>query len=97
VRCFAFHGNAPLDIGARDGKIAEPAFDKGYDFVAAGIGLDEIGLGVVEIKQAVLEGGELEEEVFFGDRLGGTAAIGTRVAGLGVVDVEVVKMQYWPL
>ena len=34
---------------------------------------------------------ELEEIILFGDGFGGAAAIGTRIAGLGVVDVELVE------
>src|ERR1019366_9176162 len=43
-----------------------------------------------ELEQLVLKGRKFEKKVLFGDGLSGPAAIGTGIAGLGVVDVEVV-------
>ena len=91
VRRFAFHRNAPLDICAGDRKIGQALAHEGQHFVAARFGLDEIGLRFVKLQQSVGKRGELEEEVLFGDGLGGPAAIRARVAGLGFVDVEVVE------
>ncbi len=44
-------------------------------------GLHEAGVGLVELEQLALEGGELEEVVFFADGLGDAAAIGAGSAG----------------
>ncbi len=49
------------------------------------------GCVFVEFEQLVREGRELEEVILFGDGFGGAAAIGAGVAGLGVVDIEVVE------
>ena len=91
VRRFAGDGNAPLDIGAGDGKIVEALAQEGDDFVAARFGLEKFGVRFVKFQQAAGEGRKLEEEVLFGDGLGGPAAIGAGIAGLGVIDVEIVE------
>ena len=49
------------------------------------------GLLFVELQQLVGERRELEEVILFGHGLGGAAAIGARIAGLGVVHVELVE------
>ena len=86
---MTFHGraNAPLHIGARDGKIVQALLDERDHFVAAVIGLDELRIFFVQLEQRFLERGKLEEVVFFGHGFGGVAARGARIAGLDVVDV----------
>src|SRR5476649_2177185 len=82
--------DAPVQRSTADGKVVEAGANEREDFVAARVGLDEIGLRFVEFDQFTGEGGELEEVVFLGDGFGGPGAIKTRIAGLGVVDVELV-------
>src|SRR3954447_25788 len=59
--------DAPVEGGARDRQILEPAFDKTYYFGPAGIGTDEVRLCLVKGKQPILIGGESEEIAFFLD------------------------------
>ncbi len=84
VRLFAGYGNAPTNRSARDAQIAEAPFNKAENFVAAGFGLDEIGMLGVPIEERLLECGELEIEIGFRDGFRGTSAIGTVLAGLNV-------------
>ena len=49
------------------------------------------GCSSYSCEQLVLKRRELEEVVLFGDGLGRAAAIGARIAGLGVVDVQFVE------
>ena len=70
------NGDAPGEAGATNGKIFEAAADEGDDFVAARLGLDEIGVGLVVLQKRALEGGELEKVVLFRDGLGDAAAVG---------------------
>ena len=93
VRCLRpARGMPHLMVVRRDGEIVQalPCTKRDH-FVAARLGLDEIGLRLVELEQPVLEGRELEEVVLLGDGLGGAAAVGAGIAGLGVVDVEFVE------
>ena len=91
VVAFDRHRDAPLDGRAADRKIVQPLLDERDHFVAARLGLDEIRLLFVELQQLVLKRRELEEVVLFGDGLGRTAAVGARIAGLGIVDVQLVE------
>ena len=54
-------GNAPVKTRARDGKIIQAALDKRAYLVHAKIGLNKIGMLIVELEQLVLERGKLEE------------------------------------
>ena len=76
---------------AADGKIVQPLLDEGDDFVALRLRLDEIGLLVVELEQALGERRELEKVILLGDRFRGPAAIRARIAGLGLVHVQLVE------
>src|SRR5438874_13232642 len=67
VRLFSGHRNAPANCGASDAEIFESAFDEANDFVAARFRLDEGRIFFVEIQKWLLEGGKLEEIIFFGD------------------------------
>ncbi len=49
---FVGNGNAPFDGRPGDGEILQALLDEGDDFVAAGLGLDEIGLLLVERRGA---------------------------------------------
>src|SRR5216683_1562802 len=89
VGLLAGNGNAPANRSSRDAQVAEAAFDKTENFVATGFGLDEIGMLGVPIEKRLLECGELEVEIGFGNGFRGTAAIGAVLAGL-YVDVGVV-------
>src|SRR6266478_6217078 len=89
VRLFTGYGNAPANRGSRDAEIAEAAFDKAQNFIAAGFRLDEIGMLGVPIEKRLLKGRELEIEIGFGDGFRRTATIGAVLAGLHV-DVGIV-------
>src|SRR5581483_3712859 len=91
VRRVAFDGYAPLDRGPADRKVAQALLYERDHFVAARLGKDEIGLVFVELQQPVLEFGELEIEILFGDRLRGPSAIRARIAGFRFADVEFVE------
>ena len=54
------------------------------DFVLAGVGGDGDAVGLDEVEEGVLEGGEFEEEVFFGDLFEEAAAVGAGGAYGGV-------------
>src|SRR6516165_10294368 len=90
VRRLTGHGDSPFEIGPGNGEIGEAALYKRHHFVPACIGLDEQGFALVEFEKPVLEFGKLEEEVLFGYRLCRPSAIRTRIAGLGIIHVEVV-------
>ncbi len=60
-------GDSPGEVSSGDGDVAEFGSDDVDDFVAAGFGLDEVWLGIVEGEEFLLEGGEFEEVVFFFD------------------------------
>src|SRR5712692_5687734 len=89
VRLFTGNRNAPANRSARDAQIAEAAFDEAENFVAAGLGPDEVGMLGVPVEKRLLECGELEIEIGFGDGFRRTATIGAVFAGL-YVDVGVV-------
>ncbi len=86
---FAGNGNAPTNRSARDAQVAEAALDEAENFVAARFGLNEIRMFGVPIEERLLECGELEVEIGFGDGFRGTATVGAVLAGL-YVDVGVV-------
>src|SRR3546814_15607828 len=58
------HRHAPVEAGARDRQILEPALDEAQHLVAAAFGADEIGIVAIEREQPVLIGGEAEEPAF---------------------------------
>ena len=60
--------NAPVEGGTRDGQILQAALDERDDFVATRLGADEIGMGLVELEEAVLEFRKLEEPVLLARR-----------------------------
>jgi hypothetical protein len=55
--------DAPLQAGAADAEVAQPAADEAEGLVAAELGLDGAGVGGVPVEQAVLEAAEAEEVV----------------------------------
>ena len=77
-------GDSPLEGAAGDGEIFQAAFDEGEDLVAADVGLDGEGAGFDEVDEGLLEGGEAEEEVFFGNFFEEAAAVGAGGADGGV-------------
>jgi hypothetical protein len=91
VRRLGRDGNAPLDGGPADGDVLESLLYEGDNFVAARVGLDEVGIIFIELQQAIAEGRELEVEILFRYRFGRTAAIRTRIAGLGFADVQLIE------
>src|SRR5262249_41476326 len=90
VIAFDRQRDAPFDRGAADGEILQALLDEADYFIAARSGLDPLGIVLVELQQAVREGGELEEVILFGDRFGRAATIRAGIAGLGVIHVELV-------
>ena len=54
------------------------------------------GVGLVELQQLALERRELEEVVFFADRLGDASAIGAGRSG-GTSTHASSETQYWPV
>ncbi|VWM24417.1 Uncharacterised protein [Collinsella intestinalis] len=75
--------NAPVEGRAGDGQVVQTALDKGANLVHAEIGLDEIGMLVIEREQLVLERGELEEPALLLDALERAIAVGAEVLALG--------------
>ena len=57
------HGHAPVERGTADGEVFQAALHERDDLVAAGFRTDEVGVLVVELKQRLLELGQLEEPV----------------------------------
>ena len=55
------HRHAPLETGARDREVVEPALDEADNLVAPRLGQDEIRVRVVEREQPLLPGREAEE------------------------------------
>ena len=90
VFLVAGHRNTPFDRRAADGKILQPSLHEGQHLIAARLGKNEVRLRFVKVQQAVLKRRETEIVVLFGHGLGGPSAIGARIAGLGVGDVELV-------
>src|ERR1700737_4300891 len=89
VRLLARNRNAPANRSPRNAEVTESAFDEADDFVAPGFRLNKCWILLIKIEKGLLERGELEEVVRFGDRFRGPAAIGTILAGL-YVDVGIV-------
>src|SRR5690606_21853305 len=56
--------NAPVEAGARDAEILEPALDEAQHLVAAAFRADEIGVVAIEREKPVLVGREAEEPAF---------------------------------
>ena len=77
--------------GAADRQIRQALLDEREHFVALGFGEDEVGLFLVEIQQLLLERGQFEVVVLFGDGFGGASAFGARVARFRVVHVELIE------
>src|SRR5215469_7798231 len=67
MRRVARNRDTPLDRNAAYREILEPAGDERDDFVAASLGLNEVGPRSVELEQGVLHLGKLEEIAFLGD------------------------------
>ncbi|MBG9885357.1 hypothetical protein ABE10_01900, partial [Bacillus toyonensis] len=63
--------NAPVEGRARDREVFQPLRDERDHLVACGVGAHEVGLGLVELQQAVLELAELEEVVLLLQELQG--------------------------
>src|SRR6185312_3988807 len=87
----AFERDAPFERGARNREILQAAANEADDLIAAGFGPDEVRILLVMLQQTITERRQLEEVVFLGDGFGGASAIGTVVAGFGVVDVKLVE------
>src|SRR5579883_129107 len=68
---------APFKRAATDGEIAQAATHKRNHLVATRFRADKIRVFGVELQQLVFKGRELEEVVFFADRLSGTTAFRT--------------------
>src|ERR1700730_11656457 len=95
VGFFAGNRDAPADRRPGDAKVLQPAFDEAQNFIAAGIGLDEVRVLFVEIEKGFLECRQLEEIVRFGDGFRRPAAIGAIFTGLHV-NVRVVENTILP-
>ncbi len=50
----ARHRNAPVEAGARDAEVLEAALDEAEDFIAAAVGLDELGVCGIMVEQPLL-------------------------------------------
>ena len=57
----ARHLHPPVEAGARDGEIGEPALDEAQHLVAARLRADEVGIVGIMGEQPLLIGGEAEE------------------------------------
>ncbi len=79
------YGNAPVEARARDREVLEAALNKAADLVHAEVGLDKVRVLVVELEEAILERGELEEVGLLLHALERAAAVGAEVLALGVV------------
>src|SRR4051795_7972938 len=55
------HRDAPVETGAGNAEILQPAFDKAQNFVTAGIGLNEVRVLGIVIEQRLLIFGKAEE------------------------------------
>src|SRR3954447_18099343 len=64
MTCRIRHRNAPVEAGARDAEILQPAFDEANDLVAAAFGADEVGIVTVKLEQRLLILGQAEEPGF---------------------------------
>ena len=73
--------DAPVEGGAGDGEVLQAAFHEAHDLVAANLGLDEVGVGGVEVEQRLLELGELEEPALLLDALERALAVGAQGHG----------------
>ena len=67
-------GDAPVEGGAADREIGEPALHEGDDFVAISFGRDEVRMGFVVRQQLVGVSGEPEEVALLLDPFDGRAA-----------------------
>jgi hypothetical protein len=79
------HGDAPVKARARDREVLQAALHEAADLVHAEVGLDEVRMLVIELEQAVLERGELEEVGLLLHALERATAVGAEVLALGVV------------
>ncbi len=91
VRGIAGDGDAPGKSGAGDGEIAQAAFDERDDFVAARLGIDEVGIFFVELEKRLGHVGELEEIILLLNGFGDASADRAGCAGSVVVGVEFVE------
>src|SRR6516225_4403425 len=80
VRFLPGNGNAPPDGRAGDAEILQPALHETDNFVAPCLRLDEIRILSVKIKKRLLERGQFEKVIFFGESLGRAATVRTVVA-----------------
>jgi hypothetical protein len=87
---MSLRGDAPLNIGAGDGKVVEPLLHERDDLVAPVIRFYELGIVLIQIQQAALERRQLEKIVLFGDCFCGAPAFRTQISGLGIVDVQLI-------
>ncbi len=90
MRLFSRDGNSPTNRGAGDAEVLQPAFHETDDLVAPRFRLDESRILAVKIEQRLFECGEFKEVVFFGESFERAPAIGTVVAGLGIIHKSVV-------
>ncbi len=60
------HRHAPVEAGAADREVDQPALDEAQDLVAARFRADEVRVGGVEIEQGLLVFGEAEEPGLLG-------------------------------
>ena len=79
------HRDAPVEARARNGEVLQTPLHEAANLVHAEVGLDKIRVLVIELEQAVLERGELEEVGLLLHALERTAAVGAEVLALGVV------------
>ena len=63
VRVIPGHLDAPVEARTRDRQVGEPLLDELDDLVADALRLHEVGLGVVEVEQLLLELAHAEEVV----------------------------------
>src|SRR5436853_6013382 len=84
------HGHTPFECRAADRQVAQPAAHKRHHLVAPRVRTDEVWLCGIETEQLVLKRRELEEVVFFMNRLGGAPALRTGRAGADRIDVQLV-------
>ena len=61
VPLVARHLHPPVEAGAGDGEVGQPAFDEAQHLVAAALGADEVRIGRIMSEQRLLIGGEAEE------------------------------------
>ena len=90
VMAFDRRRNAPVNIGARNGKIVEALLHERDDLVAPVIRLHELGILLIQLQQPPLERRQFEKVILLGNGFGGTPTFRAGIAGLGVVNIQFV-------